>query len=35
MESYDPSLCDLDAWLLALASGVTALIGGTVFLLLG
>ncbi len=35
MESYSSSLCDLDGWLLALASGVSALIGGTVYLLLG
>jgi hypothetical protein len=35
MESFDPPLSDLDGWLLTLASGVTALIGGAVFLLLG
>ena len=35
MDSFDPPLCDLDGWLLTVASGITALIGGTIFLLLG
>lgn len=35
MEVHDPSLCSLSAWLLSAASGVSALIAGTVYLLLG
>ena len=35
METHDPSLCTLDAWLLSLASGLSALIAGTVYLILG
>ena len=35
METHDAPLGDLDAWLLFLASGISALIGGVVYLLLG
>jgi hypothetical protein len=35
METHDPSLCDLDTWLLSLCSGVSAMIAGTVFLIFG
>jgi hypothetical protein len=35
MEVHDPSLCNLSAWLLSAVSGVSALVAGTVYWLLG
>lgn len=35
METHDEVLCDLNAWLLTVASGCSALIAGAVYLLLG
>ena len=35
METHDPSLCTLDTWLLAMVSSFSALIAGSVYLLLG
>jgi hypothetical protein len=35
METHDPSLCNLDAWLLTVCSSVSAIIAGTVFLIFG
>ena len=35
METHDPSLCTLNAWLLGIVSGVSMLLCGTVYLVLG
>ena len=35
MEIQAPPLCDIDVWLMGLASGISALIAGSVYLLLG
>jgi hypothetical protein len=35
MEVHDPSLCTLSAWLLSAASGVSALIAGAIYFILG
>lgn len=33
METHDHVLCDLDSWLLTVASGVSVLIAGAVYLI--
>lgn len=35
MESFGSSLCMLDSWVLTITSGVSALVAGAVYLLLG
>jgi hypothetical protein len=35
MEVHDPSLCTLNAWLLSATSGISLLVAGAVYLLLG
>lgn len=35
MEVHDPSLCMLNVWLLGAISGVSTLVAGTVYFLLG
>jgi hypothetical protein len=35
MEVHDPSLCMLNGWLLSAVSGVSLLVAGAVYLLIG